>query len=101
MKREVLPLHGVKVVDFGQYIAGPAVAMILGDLGATVVHIDPPSGPMWDNPANATLNRNKLMVTLDLKSDTGRAQALSHCRSRYRHREFPPGRHATSGHRFR
>ena len=77
MKREVLPLHGVKVVDFGQYIAGPAVAMILGDLGATVVHIDPPSGPMWDNPANATLNRNKLMVTLDLKSDTGRAQALS------------------------
>lgn len=45
-----LPLTGVKVVDFGQYIAGPPVAMLLGDLGATVVHIDPPGGPMWDTP---------------------------------------------------
>lgn len=32
----LLPLKGVKVIDFGQYIAGPAVAMILADLGATV-----------------------------------------------------------------
>jgi crotonobetainyl-CoA:carnitine CoA-transferase CaiB-like acyl-CoA transferase len=70
-----LPLKGVKVVDFGQYIAGPAVAMILGDLGATVVHVDPPSGPLWDSPANATLNRNKLIVTLDLKTPEGLAQA--------------------------
>jgi len=77
MNRDVLPFHGVKVVDFGQYIAGPAVAMILGDLGATVVHVDPPSGPFWDSPANATLNRNKLMITLDLKSDEGREQALA------------------------
>jgi len=66
-----LPLTGVKVVDFGQYIAGPAVAMLLGDLGATVVHIDPPEGAMWDSPANATLNRNKLIVTLDLKTGNG------------------------------
>lgn len=77
MKREALPFHGVKVVDFGQYIAGPAVAMILGDLGATVVHIDPPTGPLWDSPANATLNRNKLLVELDLKSEDGRAKALA------------------------
>ena len=70
-----LLLSGVKVVDFGQYIAGPAVAMILGDLGATVVHVDPPSGPRWDNPANATLNRNKLIVTIDLKSAAGVEQA--------------------------
>ncbi len=74
-----LPLSGVKVVDFGQYIAGPAVAMLLGDLGATVVHIDPPGGPMWDSPANATLMRNKLIVTLDLKSDEGLAQARALC----------------------
>jgi len=70
-----LPLKGVKVVDFGQFIAGPAVAMILGDLGATVVHVDPPSGPLWDSPANATLNRNKLIVTLNLKTPEGLAQA--------------------------
>ncbi|WP_417471842.1 CoA transferase [Leisingera sp.] len=74
-----LPLRGVKVVDFGQYIAGPAVAMLLGDLGATVVHIDPPDGPMWDSPANATLMRNKLIVNLDLKSEEGLAQARALC----------------------
>lgn len=70
-----LPLLGVNVIDFGQYIAGPAVAMILGDLGATVIHIDPPQGPLWDSPANATLNRNKLCLRLDLKSSEGLRQA--------------------------
>nr|WP_314091891.1 CoA transferase [uncultured Shinella sp.] len=73
--RSALPLSGVRVVDFGQYIAGPAVAMILGDLGATVVHVDPPGGPLWDNPANAILNRNKLIVTLDLKTEQGLDEA--------------------------
>lgn len=75
MDRSTLPLSGVTVVDFGQYIAGPAVAMILGDLGATVVHIDPPGGPRWDNPANAVLMRNKLCLTLDLKTAAGLAEA--------------------------
>jgi crotonobetainyl-CoA:carnitine CoA-transferase CaiB-like acyl-CoA transferase len=70
-----LPLHGVKVIDFGQYIAGPAVAMILGDLGATVVHIDPVSGPLWDSPANAVLNRNKMIVGIDLKTERGLVEA--------------------------
>ncbi len=65
-----LPLTGVKVVDFGQYIAGPAVAMLLGDLGATVIHIDPLDGPMWDSPANASLMRNKLGVYLIESWDT-------------------------------
>ena len=72
----LLPLKGVKVIDFGQFIAGPAVAMILADLGATVVHVDPPSGPAWTSPANATLNRNKMIVTIDLKTPDGLAQAL-------------------------
>jgi len=70
-----LPLQGVNVIDFGQYIAGPAVAMILGDLGATVIHIDPPAGPLWASPANATLNRNKLCLRLDLKTAAGLQQA--------------------------
>lgn len=70
-----LPLQGINVVDVGQYIAGPAVAMILGDLGATVIHIDPPTGPLWNSPANATLNRNKLCLRLDLKSAEGLERA--------------------------
>jgi len=72
-----LPLVDVRVVDFGQQIAGPAVAMILADLGATVIHIDPPGGPQWDDPANAILNRNKSCLELDLKSKEGLEQALA------------------------
>lgn len=72
-----LPLAGVRVIDFGQQIAGPAVAMVLADLGATVVHIDPPEGPQWDHPANAVLNRNKSCLRLNLKTDEGLSQALS------------------------
>ncbi|WP_369959954.1 CoA transferase [Pseudomonas benzenivorans] len=72
-----LPLTGVRVVDFGQQIAGPAVAMTLADLGASVVHIDPPEGPQWDHPANAVLNRNKSCLRLNLKSQEGLAQALA------------------------
>ncbi|MDD1793953.1 CoA transferase [Enterovibrio sp. ZSDZ42] len=77
--RNTLPLAGINVVDFGQYIAGPAVAMILADLGANVVHIDPLGGPMWDDPANAVLNRNKLCIELDLKTSEGREKALCLC----------------------
>jgi len=65
------PLQGIRVVDFGQYIAGPAVAMMLADQGADVVHIDPPTGPRWNNPADAILNRGKQRVTLDLKTAEG------------------------------
>lgn len=72
-----LPLTGVRVVDFGQQIAGPAAAMTLADLGATVIHIDPPQGPQWNHPANAILNRNKRCLSLDLKTRSGLEQALS------------------------
>src|SRR5688500_12732809 len=60
-------LDGVRVVDFGQWIAGPLAAMLLGDQGAEVVHIDPPGGPRLESAANATLNRGKQHVVLDLK----------------------------------
>lgn len=36
------PLAGVRVVDFGQYVAGPLVAMMFADQGADVVRVDPP-----------------------------------------------------------
>jgi crotonobetainyl-CoA:carnitine CoA-transferase CaiB-like acyl-CoA transferase len=71
-----LPLTGVRVVDFGQYVAGPAVAMMLADQGAEVIRVDPPGGPMWDSPANAVLNRGKLSIVLDLKTEGDRAIAL-------------------------
>jgi crotonobetainyl-CoA:carnitine CoA-transferase CaiB-like acyl-CoA transferase len=60
-------LAGVRVIDFGQYMAGPMLAMLLADFGAEVVRIDPPGGPRWNHPANAILNRGKRSVVLDLK----------------------------------
>jgi hypothetical protein len=66
-----LPLHGIKVVDFGQYVAGPLAAQMLADQGADVVHIDPPGGSCWNSQASFVLNRNKAVVELDLKTEAG------------------------------
>ena len=68
-------LEGIRVIDFGQYIAGPMAAMLLGDQGADVIRIDPPGGPRWNTPANATWNRNKRSIVLDLKKDADRETA--------------------------
>ncbi len=68
-------LEGVRVVDFGQYIAGPMAAMLLGDQGADVIRVDPPGGPRWDTPANATWNRNKRSLVLDLENAAERETA--------------------------
>lgn len=62
-----LPLENIRVLDFGQYVAGPAAAMILADQGAEVIRIDPPGGPRWKSPAMDTLNRRKKSIILDLK----------------------------------
>jgi crotonobetainyl-CoA:carnitine CoA-transferase CaiB-like acyl-CoA transferase len=65
-------LDGVRVIDFGQYIAGPLTGMLLADQGADVIRVEPPGGPMWGTPANATLNRGMRSILLDLKSEAGR-----------------------------
>ena len=71
-------LDGTRVVDFGHYVAGPMLGMLLADQGADVVKIDPPSGPRFDTPANTTWNRGKRAVALDLKNpvDLARAREL-------------------------
>src|SRR5258706_1648864 len=68
-------LEGVQVIDFGQYIAGPMAAMLLGDQGADVIRVDPPGGPRWNTPANATWNRNKRSIVLDLKQEADKETA--------------------------
>src|SRR5947208_3644504 len=75
------PLDGIKVIDFGQYIAGPLTAMLLADHGADVIRVDPPTGPAWNTPANATWNRGKRSIALDLKQDADRAIARRLIRS--------------------
>jgi crotonobetainyl-CoA:carnitine CoA-transferase CaiB-like acyl-CoA transferase/signal transduction histidine kinase len=68
-------LDGIRVVDFGHYIAGPLLGMLLADQGAHVTKIDPPGGPRFRTPANATWNRGKHALALDLKGAAGLARA--------------------------
>lgn len=79
-----LALAGLRVVDFSQGVAGPLCGMQLGDLGADVIKVEPPAGdwlrevPPFQGGEGALflqLNRNKRGITLDLKSDAGRAFA--------------------------
>jgi crotonobetainyl-CoA:carnitine CoA-transferase CaiB-like acyl-CoA transferase len=68
-------LEGTRVIDFGQYVAGPMAAMLLADQGAGVIRVEPPGGPRFDTPANATWNRGKRAIVLDLKTPDDLAAA--------------------------
>jgi crotonobetainyl-CoA:carnitine CoA-transferase CaiB-like acyl-CoA transferase len=68
-------LDGIRVIDFGQWLAGPLTALLLADQGAEVIHVDPPGGPRWQTPANATLQRGKQRLVLDLKTNADLACA--------------------------
>ncbi|MEU4562652.1 CaiB/BaiF CoA-transferase family protein [Actinoplanes sp. NPDC023936] len=67
------PLHGIKVVELAGLAPGPFGCMILSDLGADVVLVDRPGGTGLAGP----LQRNRRVVTLDLKSGEGREALLS------------------------
>lgn len=75
-------LSGIKVVDFSQIGAGPTCSMYLGDLGADVIKVEPPSGdagrklgPPWyfdrESAVYVAFNRNKRGICLDLKMPGG------------------------------
>jgi crotonobetainyl-CoA:carnitine CoA-transferase CaiB-like acyl-CoA transferase len=68
-------LDGIRVIDFGQYIAGPLAAVMLADQGADVIHVDPPGGPKWKSEADAFLQRGKRRISLDLKNSGDRDTA--------------------------
>lgn len=69
-------LNGFRVLDFGQYVAGPLAAMLLCEQGAEVIRIDPPGGPRDPSAAGAIFNRGKKSMVLDLKSEAGKHVAL-------------------------
>ncbi|MGC9069639.1 MAG: CaiB/BaiF CoA transferase family protein [Thermoprotei archaeon] len=71
-------LDGIKVLDFTRVLAGPFATMILGDLGAEIIKIEPPSGdetrlwaPLLNNESVyfLSINRNKKSIVLDLKKE--------------------------------
>lgn len=72
------PLSGVRVVEFGNFIAGPFAGQMLADMGADVIKVEPPAGDPWRHerafmPGESRvfigLNRGKRSVCLDLKQD--------------------------------
>ena len=85
MDTALRPLEGLRVIELGQLLAGPLTGTILGYFGAEVIKVEPPGGdPIrgWREVKDGTslwyrsLGRNKKSVTLDLKSERGRALAL-------------------------
>ena len=82
------PMDGVRVVELGVWVAGPAAGGILADWGADVVKIEPPEGDparmfrymlggdMPTNPVFELDNRSKRSVMLDLTTPEGQAAAL-------------------------
>ena len=84
------PLHGVKVIELGQALAGPLAGVIMADLGADVIKVEKPDGGddarQWgppfvdgDSVSFHSNNRAKRSITLDIKAAAG-------YRRRFRHR---------------
>jgi formyl-CoA transferase len=82
-----LPLSGMRVLDVCQVMAGPFCCMLLGDLGADVIKVEPPDGDQArramgfklkgdDSLGFLNMNRNKRSIILDLKSEAGRSAFL-------------------------
>ena len=79
-----LPLQGLRVIEFGQFIAVPAAAQVLADLGADVIKVESPAGDAarqsgWASdaagPMFSAYNRGKRSVVLDLRSEQDRVKA--------------------------
>src|SRR3954471_22266703 len=68
------PLSGIRILEVGVMLAGPYATMMLADLGAEVIKIEPPGGEISRQVADsyfASLNRNKRSLGLDLNSEEG------------------------------
>ncbi len=76
------PLNGVRVLDLSRVLAGPYCTMVLGDLGAEVIKVEPPEGDEtrgWGPPFAGgesayylCVNRNKRDIVVNLKTDEGK-----------------------------
>jgi formyl-CoA transferase len=82
------PLAGIKILEFSEIIAAPMGGMLLGDMGADVIKVEPPAGDPWrafqplglrEGRGYISLNRNKRGMVLDLNLPEGRdvAQQLA------------------------
>jgi CoA:oxalate CoA-transferase len=68
------PLSGIRILEVGTMLAGPYATMLLADLGAEVIKLEPPGGEISRQVSDsyfASLNRNKQSICLDLTSEAG------------------------------
>ena len=68
------PLAGIRILEVGTMLAGPYATMMLADLGAEVIKVEPPGGEISRQVGDsyfASLNRNKRSIGLDLNSEAG------------------------------
>ena len=72
------PLQGLTVLEFTHAVMGPACGLLLADMGATVIHIEPPEGDTtrrlrgFGTGYFPFYNRNKQSLAIDIKSDAGK-----------------------------
>ena len=82
VKQSEAPLAGIRVVEFSHMVMGPSAGVILGDLGAEVIKVEPIGGDKTRRLLGSgagyfpMFNRNKRSVCLDLKSEAGLALAV-------------------------
>src|SRR5712675_2247215 len=80
MSQPRLPLTGIRVVEFTHMVMGPTCGMILGDLGAEVIKVEPPGGDKTRRLIGSgagffpLFNRNKKSVTANLANPQGRGR---------------------------
>ena len=86
MSKRTGPLSDLRILDLTQALAGPFCTMLLADLGADVIKVEPPLGDMArylgpppDDPEGcdyggyfASINRNKRSIVLNLKTEQDR-----------------------------
>jgi crotonobetainyl-CoA:carnitine CoA-transferase CaiB-like acyl-CoA transferase len=77
-----LPLEGIRVVEMGQIVAGPTAGLLLGDMGADVIKVEPPDAGQESRMGNRRngpfyyFNRNKRSIVINLASPDGREVAM-------------------------
>lgn len=85
MDADTLPLAGIKVIEFTHMVMGPSIGVILADLGADVVKVEPEGGDQTRRLLGSgagyfpMFNRNKRSICLDLKATAGLATAQRLC----------------------
>lgn len=84
-------LNGVRIIDLSRLLPGPLATMLMADMGAEVIKVEDPNAPDYtrfmppqlkgEGVNYLALNRNKKSVSINLKSDEGRAQFYELCKS--------------------